>query len=267
MIKRIFIDLDGTLLNKKSKISKKNKHAFEKLLVHNIKPTISTGRNWRSTLNYCKQLNLINTNNHCIVFNGALIMDLKTMKPIYHKKIESSQVLKLINFLISNKWQFICYSHSKAIGHGFDWVMKKVAKNMSLQIEHSLDLKKYNQDFYKIVIWKFTNFFTNKHIDNLFKNFDQELEIVFTDKKAIEITNKDVNKKTAADYILELTKESYETSSAVGDNENDSKLLQSVKLGIVMGNAKSHIKNNSLNIVSSNNKNGFSEAVQLCLKN
>ena len=86
---------------------------------------------------------------------------------------------------------------------------------------------------------------------------DVQIEYFYT-----EITNKNVNKWTAIEYLLELENIRPEEVMAIGDNVNDKEMIENSGLGVVMGNSSDQMKALANVVVSDNNSDGIVEAIQ-----
>lgn len=75
-----------------------------------------------------------------------------------------------------------------------------------------------------------------------------------------EVTNKNVNKWSAIEFLLKELNINKEEVVAIGDNMNDIEMIQNAGLGIVMGNSNPKMKEIADEIVSDNNSEGVLEA-------
>ena len=82
-----------------------------------------------------------------------------------------------------------------------------------------------------------------------------------------EITNKNVNKWTAIEYLLEIENIKPEEVVAIGDNVNDKEMIQNSGLGVVMGNSSEQMKEMADVVVSDNNSDGIAEVVEKYILN
>ena len=80
MYKIVFIDLDGTLLNSKGKITEYTKNTLLEAQKRGIKVVLSSGRVSTSTMQFARQIGL---NGYIISGNGSVITDLETNEEIY----------------------------------------------------------------------------------------------------------------------------------------------------------------------------------------
>ena len=77
-----------------------------------------------------------------------------------------------------------------------------------------------------------------------------------------EITNENVNKWTAIEFLLDKLNIKREEVLAIGDNMNDIEMIQGAGLGVVMGNSNPKMKEIADEIVADNNSEGVLEALE-----
>ena len=77
-----------------------------------------------------------------------------------------------------------------------------------------------------------------------------------------EITNKNVNKWVALQYLMKKLNIKKEEVMAIGDNVNDKEMILNAGLGVAMGNSAPYIKELGDIIVKNNNEDGVSEAIE-----
>ena len=92
-IKLIATDLDGTLLNNESEISKYNKEIFEYLMNNGVEIILSTGRPFEGMIRY---KNYLNNKSESIVLNGSLIVD-DSGKFVYNEPLEEKTAFKIMD--------------------------------------------------------------------------------------------------------------------------------------------------------------------------
>ena len=86
---------------------------------------------------------------------------------------------------------------------------------------------------------------------------DIQIEYFYT-----EITNKNVNKWTAIEYLLNVENIKPEEVMAIGDNINDKEMIENSGLGVVMGNSSAQMKSFADVVVADNNSDGIAEALE-----
>ena len=76
-----------------------------------------------------------------------------------------------------------------------------------------------------------------------------------------EITNKDVNKWTAIEFLINKLEIEPGEVVSIGDNLNDKEMVENSGLGVVMGNSNPKMKEIADVIVADNNSEGVLEAI------
>jgi hypothetical protein len=77
-----------------------------------------------------------------------------------------------------------------------------------------------------------------------------------------EITNHNVNKWSAIEFLMDKLQISKDEIIAIGDNVNDKEMIENAGLGIVMGNSNPSMKEIADVVVSDNNSDGVAEAIK-----
>ena len=286
MYKLIAIDLDGTLLNSKGEISIKNKQAIQKAIQKNVEIVLTSGRPIMSVKNLANE---IGANNYMICGNGAIIYDIQNEKIIYDRFIEKDKVLQIINICEENNIFYTLYTKDVILTKKLNYDIlfysqenenKEESKKTNIKIVQ--DMKEYvkktkNEKYLKINICDnnkkvFENIIKKlrkiKNIDVLdvghlarktIKNGNEEfcMEYYYT-----EITNTNVDKWEALENLINKLGIKQEEVIAIGDNVNDSKMIQNAGLGVVMGNAAPYIKENADFIAKDNDSDGVAQIIE-----
>ena len=90
--KMIFLDIDGTLVNDKKELPKKNREAIDAALDMGHKVFICTGRPLSSAARLLPVFGLERPGCYAITYNGGLIYDAYEKKAIYKKTLTMDQV-------------------------------------------------------------------------------------------------------------------------------------------------------------------------------
>ena len=77
-----------------------------------------------------------------------------------------------------------------------------------------------------------------------------------------EITNKNVNKWTAIEFLLNKLHIQKEDVIGIGDNVNDKEMIENAGLGVAMGNSSPEMKAIADVVVSDNNSEGVAEVIR-----
>lgn len=280
MYKLVCIDIDGTLLNSKHKVSDFNKKALKKAYESGVLIVITTGRIYINAAYYSK---LIGVKSPVIAANGAIIKDTSTneflCKCIIPKEINKS-ILE-----ICNKYKVNPRFHtSKEIYDGknsfnfmnllcyYGLILKVKSKQHRVVMHH---IRFYNQwgeilntqknEIIKCEIYSFNI----KKIRNVREELKKihTIGVVGSGKYGLEITNNNISKGSAVKYLAELYKIKKEEVMAIGDNENDIEMIQYAGLGVAMGNALEIVKKKANYVTTSNDDDGVAKVINKFILN
>ena len=286
MYKLMAIDLDGTLLNSSGEVSEKTKMALKKAMDNGIEIVLASGRTIESIENIANELG---TNKYLISGNGAAVYDIQSKEVIYSKFLSKEQVLKIAEICEENSIHYNVYTEKEII-----------AKNLSYNVlyYHKENLKKpENRRTYINIVPNMIEYIKNLENENFLKiticdedakifngiikkikaldKFDV-LDVEYMSRKRIkfgteevlveyyytEITNENVNKWTAIEFLMEKLGLKSEEIIAIGDNFNDREMIEKSGLCIVMGNSNPFMKICGDLIVTDNNSDGVCQAIE-----
>ena len=285
MYKLIAIDLDGTLLNSYGEISKQDKHAIKEAIQKGIKVILASGRTFSAIENYAQDLG---ATEYVVSGNGATIYDIQKNEIIYNKCLTKAKVLKIANICEENSVYYNVYADKSIIANSLNYntlfyhcenLRKPEEKRTAIDIVENVP--KYinglnNEEFLKITVCdKDKSIFIGiinklKQIKNVeildvshmsrktikYGTEEREIEYYYT-----EISNENVNKWSAIEYLIEKIGIDKSEVVAIGDNVNDKEMIQNAGLGIAMGNSFSELKGIADIVVTDNNSGGIAEAI------
>ena len=285
MYKLVAIDLDGTLLNSYGQISEKNRKTLKEAQINKVNIVLASGRLLNSVKNIASDLG---DNRYIICGNGSLIYDLQKDEIIYDKFIEIKKVLQIIDICEKNSIYYNIYTESMVIAKTLENNVlfyhqenankpenKKTKINLVDNIyDYVKNLK--NENILKITISDKSSIIFNSIIKKLrnIKNIDV-LDVAHMSRKIIksgteevsleyyytEITNENVDKWNAIEWLAEKLEIKNEEIMVIGDNVNDKMMIENAGLGIAMGNSAPYIQEVADKVVSSNNENGVAQAI------
>lgn len=269
----IAVDLDGTLLNDKKKISNEDKETMEKIYKNN-NIIIASGRSHSDV----KKI-LYNNNSEGFILplticrNGQEIYDIKNDSILYEEFLQFETIKKIIETLEENQIYWYCISN----GIAYCKELKFNCLNYNMNKKFNLNLIKDIEELEGLKVEKFVINETSKskmiNIKNIItKLYDVEFMKYDLNKKYKQlqfmqniITKKNVNKYTSLIKIKKLLDLSSNIIS-FGDGFNDYELIKQATFGICMGNGNKKMKDIAKFITKSNNNNGFSFAINYLLE-
>ena len=282
MYKLIAIDLDGTLLNSYGEVSEATREAKNR----GTEIVLASGRPISSTESIAIELG---TDNYLISGNGAAVYDIKKQEIIYDRFLTKEQVLNIAKLCEQNSFFYNVYTEDEVIASSLSYNIlfyhkenvKKIEEkrthiNVVQNIAEYIE-KSGKEKFLKITVCDESKFIFNSIMKRL-KEIEgiDVLEVAYMSKKKIkfgtedidiqyyytEITNKNVNKWNAIQFLLDKLNIKKEEVIAIGDNVNDQEMIIEAGLGIAMGNSNPKTKEVANEIVSDNNSEGVLEAIK-----
>lgn len=285
MFKLMAIDLDGTLLNSYGEVSQATKEGLLKVRNQGTEVVLASGRPISSTESLALELGV---DNYLISGNGAAVYDIQNRKIVYDRFLNKEQVLKIAKICEENSFFYNVYTEDEVIASSLNYNILFYHKENIKKVEEKRthinlveNIYKYIQESNKNKFLKITICDESKYIFNSILRKMKEisgidiLEVEYMSKKKIksgtedvdiqyyytEITNQNVNKWTAIEYLMNKFNISREEVVAVGDNMNDKEMIINSGLGVVMGNSNPKMKELANVIVADNNSEGVLEAI------
>lgn len=285
MYKLVAIDLDGTLLNSHGEVSENTKKVLLKAKQQGVEIVLASGRPISSTESLALE---IGVDNYLISGNGAAVYDIKKQEVIYDRFLSKEQVLNIAKLCEANSFFYNVYTEDEVIASSLNYnilfyhkenVKKIEERRTHINIVQNIEeyIKQSGKEkFLKITICDESKFIFNSIMKRIreIKGIDI-LEVEYMSKKKIkigteeidiqyyytEITNENVNKWSAIEFLMNKLNIKQEEVVAIGDNMNDKEMIQNSGLGVVMGNSNPKIKDMADVIVSDNNSEGVLEAI------
>lgn len=267
MIKHLFSDMDGTVLNSKGEISEANINAIKK---SELPFTLVSARSPQ------KMESIINTlgiDGIHVSFNGALIFEKKNNKKkiLYRQPLDFSVAKNLI-LDIRDKFPSTGISLYDELNWNIDletdairgeYNIVKVAYNM-------VDFKEFfkeEKDIYKVSFIEYDNEIFEKIVDYVEKEFSkEELTIQRSLSGYLEITHLNAKKSKGVEFIRYFEKLTKNELAAFGDGQNDIPMFETVGYSVVMGNAPDDVKKYADYVTKSNNEDGVAYAIENFIK-
>ncbi len=285
MYKLVAIDLDGTLLNSYGEVSENTKKALKKAKEKGTEIVLSSGRPISSTESLAVELGV---DNYLISGNGAAVFDIQNQKILYDRFLTKEQVLKIAKMCEENSFFYNVYTEDEVIASSLSYnilfyhkenIKKVEEKRTHINIVQNIEeyIKQSGKDkFLKITVCDESKFIFNSIMRRL-KEIEgiDILEVAYMSRKRIkdgtndvdiqyyytEVTNENVNKWSAIEYLLDKLDIKPEEVMAIGDNFNDKEMIEASGLGVVMGNSNPKMKEIADVIVADNNSEGVLEAI------
>ncbi|MBR3882310.1 MAG: HAD family phosphatase [Clostridia bacterium] len=285
MFKLMTIDLDGTLLNSFGEVSENTRKALLEAKARGTEVVLASGRPISSTESLAVELGV---DNYLISGNGAAVYDIKEQKVIYDRFLSKEQVMKIAKLCDENSFFYNVYTEDEVIASSLNYNVLFYHKENVKKIEERRthinvvqNIMEYieqsgKEKFLKITVCDESQFIFNSIMKRLKEiNGIDVLETAYMSRKKIkdgtddvdiqyyytEITNENVNKWSAIEFLLDKLNIRPEEVISIGDNLNDKEMIENAGLGVVMGNSNPIMKGLADEIVADNNSEGVLEAI------
>lgn len=270
MYKLIALDIDGTLLNSKKEITSKVYESIQEAKEKGFKIVLSTGRPLQGVTPLLEKLNLTDSGDYVICFNGALVQEVKSKKVIadIDMSVEDFRTIynrvckpNNTNIHINTTTHLITPQETP---HKYT-IHESKLNNIGIEYVNENDIDS-NIKFCKVMIVD-----EPERLEEIIATIPQELYEKYTIVRSapffLEFLNINANKGTALEALCKSIGLPVEKTIAVGDEENDQHMIKLAGLGVAMGNARDTIKEIADYITDTNNNHGVAKTIDKFLLN
>lgn len=258
-IKLVAVDIDGTLLRSDQTVSAKTKQAVTRALAAGIQICISTGR----TLLECREILAEFPQIRYISYSGgAIVRDLQTGETIYDACLTPRQALAIYERL-KPYHKFFCYF----TGGGVYYPSAVWRYETAYKPEWVAHIRRFYtpvDDFAALLKQN------DKPVEKLFLIFPDQAErdrawdavpapqlyVTASSPDNLEISAAQANKGASLDALRRHLGLSQAQTMAIGDSENDLRMLGYAAVAVVMANADKELKKIAAVIAPSNDEDG-----------
>lgn len=259
--KLIACDLDGTLLQDDSRVSRENLDAISKITQKGIIFALVTGR---TLYEIPKELLQCSDIRYIVFSDGAVACDRKNDTELFSKYIDRKTALKLYNLLKPFSVMTEIYQDGHPVTekrnlNNDSYEYYKVDEDYRSVIDQTRigveNLESYIEGCDKIEL--FNIFFRDRsqrsEYAKLLENMD-EIQLTTSMESNIEITSKSVLKGVALERLCDYLRISSENVICVGDSPNDFSMFDYSGLALSAGNACEEVKKHADKTVCTNNE-------------
>jgi Cof subfamily protein (haloacid dehalogenase superfamily) len=280
MIKCIAIDMDGTLLNSKQKISLQNKEAILKAQEQGIEVVVATGRSYIEAIHIIEEAELV-----CpiISINGAVVMDKQGQK-VVSNPLNKDSVKLAIHVLENQDIYYEIYTSDGVYSNDKDRSIATLVDvfctanpqldplevtelaRKRFEIGHVKEVENYGQlfddtdlEFYKLLVFS-ADLERLGEAGGRLKRIEG-LAITSSGRENLEINSMEAQKGVALEKFVREKGIALSETMALGDNFNDVSMFEKVGLAVAMGNAPSEIQKLCHKVTDTNEENGVAKAI------
>lgn len=268
--KLICIDMDGTLLDSRYKVSEFSKSTLKKAHDMGVHIVVSTGRTYADAEAYS---DLIGVRSPVIASNGAIVKEKMNSEVIYMNPIKEKLCMQLLRIFkkynvkptYSTPYKIYCSSLKTKIF--VEYLKIKGIMNKSINLEFVVFWRQWFNIFRReegnIIKCEIADNNQDK-LENIRRDLSniEGIEITSSSKNNIEIMKKGTSKGRAVQILSDHYKIKKEEIIAIGDSENDLLAIEFAGVGIAMGNANEEVKKKADFITDSNDNEGVGKAIE-----
>lgn len=257
-IKIVFIDIDGTLVNKRKRVTLKTKKSIKRIVDKGIYVILTSGRDVLHTIDRSRKAL---ASPFVISSNGSNIYDYAKQETIFIDKIKDEKIVQVWNYCNKNEIGFLTksfsgkYMNKYLIGkdkeNGILVTNEKELRNLELSqivlISNNIEKMLQTKEFINDLGLKVTNY------------SESFLDSDIYDRYRLDINNHNVSKGIAIKKLLEFLDIKKEDSLCFGDYINDFDMFSACGITVAVENACDELKEKADYITSSNDDNGVAE--------
>ena len=268
--KMVFIDMDGTLLNKRCQILPSTIKDIDYVTVKkNVNCVFCTGRAVDEVIPYYKMVPQIKYGVCC---NGALIYNFEKDKEMYFKGFDAKYAKEIFDIVYKNEGLVHIMAKNSIMSKAdFDILAEKDLSSFASWFK---DVGTIVEDIYETAeemgqITKLNLYFPDEKTRRKVRAELESLNLplVYTDcgKRILEVTDKEINKGIGARLLAKHLDIPMGHTMGIGDDKNDIPLLEAVGYPVAMDNAKEEVFDMASYVTSNHNRNGVGKALRkLC---
>ena len=272
-IKLVALDLDGTLFDNSSRISKRNLTAIRSITDKGIHVVISTGRPFEGIpFDQIKGTGI----NYAITANGSGIYEISTGKCLYENAMDEELVTPILNFLLTRDIHMDAfiggkgYTPIQCVETAQKLTVPSSIKNYIITTRTRLDnILQFIQEN-QLKVQKMTlNFYPaadgtliDRETVRKFLVSNPSITTVCGGYNNLEFTRADANKGVGLRKLAEILGVNPDATMAIGDTENDLAIIEAAGIGVAMGNATDAVKARADYVTTTNTKDGVAAAIE-----
>lgn len=263
-IELIAIDMDGTLLNPQHQITPAVKQAVEAARRRGVHVVLATGRPYVGVQDYLRQLDIQGANDYCITYNGALVLQAADGACVLQETLGFEDYLyfeQLARELGVHFHAFdfdTLYTPNKDIGKYT--VHESALTGIPLKYR-SVEEMDRQMRFPKVMMID-----EPALLDAAIARIPAEAQARYTLLKSspyyLEILHKQVDKGAGVKMLADHLGIAQENVMTLGDQANDTAMIEYAGVGVAMGNAIEELKAVAQFVTSSNAEDGVARAIE-----
>jgi Cof subfamily protein (haloacid dehalogenase superfamily) len=263
-IELIAIDMDGTLLNPQHQITPVVKQALTAARAKGVHVVLATGRPYVGVRDYLRQLDIQGDGDFCITYNGALVLRAADGACVLQETLGFDDYLyfeKLAREFGVHFQAFdfdTLYTPNKNIGK---YTIHEASMTGIPLKYRSVEEMDRNIRFPKVMMVDEAEL-----LDSAIARLPAEARERYTIMKSapyyLEILHKRVDKGAGVKMLADHLSIPQQNVMALGDQANDTAMIEYAGVGVAMGNAIPELKAVAQHITTANTEDGVARAIE-----
>ncbi len=264
----IAVDMDGTLLRSDKTVDPLTITDIQAALDKGIQVAYCTGRGLAEMQDVFRSLPMIR---YAVCSSGAVIYDRETDKFIYTDGVRHPYISQIV----ASALQFHAMPHfltdRESIVNGSDashmadfhmGVYQPMFRRIARIVDDMAEEGAQHSSIAKINIYF-------RSVEDRAKGYEMlkhlSLQISLSENTTLEFTPPSINKGTGLARLAEYLGIPIRQTAAIGDNYNDSEMLETAGFAIAMGNAIDEIRDKCDHVTADNDHNGVGRAIRFMI--
>lgn len=263
----LVLDVDGTLVNSRKKVSEATKEAIIRVQELGIKVVIASGRSTVGIWPVAKEIQLDDYGGYILSFNGGRITNCKTKKVIYNICLPEGIVPEIYDFSVENKTGIMTYHANEIIAENdADKYIQFDAKACGIDINV---VKNFRQQVdYPVNKCLITG--EPRHLEKVEplakKAFEGRLSVYRSEGFYLEMMPLGIDKAYGLSHLLKELGYSRKQMICCGDGFNDISMIEYAGLGVAMGNSNDKVKEKANYVAPSHDEDGLVDVIKRFIK-
>ena len=254
--KLIVSDLDRTFLNDNSEIPEKNKEAIRIINKKGAVFAFASGRSYHSLDYFYNALSLKGQGVCGISFNGSVVYEVDTLKPVSKILMENEIMRELVSLMRPFLKNIFVYD-TDAMLYSEHETENYTGYATRSRIPHTLinNFDEIESGIIKVLLIDENEILTKVY--ETVKDFvPNRCNMFFSSKRMLEFTGLMATKGNALKFLSKFLNIDISNVIAIGDNFNDESMVREAGLGIMTANAEESLKSCAKYVTKATNNEG-----------
>jgi rRNA maturation RNase YbeY len=267
--KYLFCDMDGTLLNSKSRITPRTAEALREAISRGVKIMIATGKTRPAAISALELVDLAGEDGVVSKFSpgvflqGLLVYGKRGLE-IYNRNLDPDICKEAFLYSLEHRVPLVGFSQDRIVtlfDHPLIDALHTVYFEPKAEVMPSVEQLLSSVNVQKLLFYD-----TAENVDNILRPHWSlatagRARVVQALPEMLEILPSGASKGDGVHMLLDHLGANVDEVMAIGDGENDVEMLNLVRWGVAMANGSDKAKTVADAIVTSNDEDGVADAI------